>query len=57
MKATVKATDYYACTRPGAHRFPNAAERRICLEKIVEGALAAGITLAVVLIAVVLLTM
>jgi len=58
MKAsTANANRYYISNRPGAHRFPNSAENRLCAEKIVEGALAAMITLAVVAITVVLLTL
>lgn len=58
MKArTVTAHNYYISTRPGAHRFPNATERRLCAEKVVEAAIAAMITLSVVVIAVVLLTL
>lgn len=54
---TVSNRTYYACTMPGANRFPNSAQRRLTAEKLVEGALAAVITLSVVLVAVVLLTM
>ena len=58
MKTTVaKANAYYACKTPGACRYPNAAERRNYLEKIVDGALAAAITLATIVIVMVLLTM
>lgn len=48
---------YYTCQIPGGHKLPNAAERRYYLEKIVNGLLAAAITLSVVLITVVLVTM
>lgn len=54
---TVSSRNYYACTEPGASRFPNSADRHITAEQIVEGALAAVITLAVVLVTVVLLTL
>ena len=48
MKAyTVNPNRYYISHRPGAHRFPNAAQQRLCAEKIVEAALAAMITLSV----------
>ena len=58
MKAnTVSANRYYISNRPGAHRFPNAAQQRLCAEKIVEAALGAMITLSVVVITVVLLTL
>ena len=57
MRSNTVKTSYYACTKPGAHRYPNAADRRITAEKLVEGAMAAAITLAVVLILVVLFTM
>lgn len=58
MKArTINSQNYYSSTRPGAHRFPNAAERRLCAEKVVEGALAAMITLSVIAITIVLLTL
>ena len=58
MKATtVNANRYYISNRPGAHRFPNAAQQRLCAERIVEAALAALITLSIVAITVVLLTL
>lgn len=58
MKArTINPHSYYSSTCPGAHRFPNAGERRLCIEKVVEGALAAMITLSVIAITVVLLTL
>lgn len=57
MRSNTVKTSYYACTKPGAHRYPNAADRRITAEKLVEGAMAAAITLAVVMILVVLFTM
>ncbi len=58
MKAhTVNNNRYYISHRPGAHRFPNAAEQKLCAEKIVEAALAAMITLSIVVITVVLLTL
>ena len=58
MKAhSMNTSRYYISDRPGAHRFPNSADQRICAEKIVESALAAMITLAVIAITVVLLTL
>lgn len=58
MKAhTVNATAYYTCNEPGAHKLPNAAQRRYYTEKVVDGLLAAAITLAVLVIGVVLITM
>lgn len=58
MKAqTINATAYYTCNEPGAHKLPNAAQRRYYTEKVVDGILAAAITLAVLLIGVVLVTM
>lgn len=54
---TVNATAYYTCNEPGAHKLPNAAERRYFAEKLVDSLLAAAITLAVVVIGLVLLTM
>ena len=58
MKAyTVNPNRYYISQRPGAHRFPTAAQQRLCAEKIVEAALAAMITLSVIAITVVLLTL
>lgn len=58
MKAqTINATTYYTCNEPGAHKLPNAAQRRYYTEKVVDGILAAAITLAVLLIGVVLVTM
>ena len=58
MKAhTVNPNRYYISNRPGAHRFPNATEQRLCAEKIIEAALAAMITLSIVAISVVLLTL
>ena len=54
---TVSANRYYACKHPGAARYPNAATKRYYLEKLVDGALAAAITLASVIIAMVLITM
>ena len=57
MKTSTVKTTYYACTKPGAHRYPNSANRRISAEQLVEGAMAAAITLAAILILVVLITM
>ena len=57
MKINTVKTSYYACSEPGSHRYPNAAQRRITAEKLVEGAMAAAITLAAILILVVLITM
>lgn len=58
MKAqTINATAYYTCNEPGAHKLPNAAQRRYYTEKVIDGILAAAITLAVLLIGVVLVTM
>ena len=58
MKAyTVNPNRYYISHRPGAQRFPKAAQQRLCAEKIVEAALAAMITLSVIAITVVLLTL
>lgn len=58
MKAnTISATAYYTCNEPGAHKFPNAAQRRYYAEKVVDGLLAAAITLAILVIGVVLITM
>lgn len=53
----VNTNTYYACKAPGACRFPNAADRRYFLEKLVDGALAAAITLASIVIVMVLVTM
>lgn len=58
MKAhTVSNNQYYACKVPGSQRFPNAAGKRYYLDKIADGALAAAIALAAVVIVIVLLTM
>lgn len=58
MKAhTVTAAEYYAAKAPGANRYPNSANRRYYLEKIVDSVLAAAITLAVVVVIMVLVTM
>lgn len=58
MKAhTVDPIAYYTCNKPGAHKLPNAATRRYFLERIVDGLLAAAITLAAVVVLVVLVTM
>ncbi len=54
---TVNPTAYYACSEPGAHKLPNAATGRYFLEKIVDGLLAAAITLGTVLVLIVLVTM
>lgn len=54
---TVPTTRYYACKAPGAARYPNAANKRYYLEKLVDGALALAITLATVVIALVLITL
>lgn len=54
---TVSASRYYACKHPGGTRYPNAASKRYYLEKLVDGALAAAITLAVVIIIMVMVTM
>ena len=43
---TVTAATYYAAKDPRAHRYPNAANRRFYAEKIVDGLLAAAITVA-----------
>ena len=51
MKAqTVTAATYYAAKDPRAHRYPNAVKRRFYAEKIVDGLLAAAITVAAVVI-------
>ena len=58
MKAhTVSAKTYYACKFPGGHLFPNAVDKRITAEKVVDILLSAAITLAVMVIGLVLLTM
>lgn len=58
MKAhTVDPVAYYTCREPGAHKLPNAATRRYFLEKVVDGLLAAAISLATVVVLVVLVTM
>lgn len=54
---TVDPTAYYACNESGAHKLPNAATRRYFLEKVIDGLLAAAITLAAVVVLVVLATM
>ena len=53
----IRSTAYYACTAPSGHNRPNAATGRYYLEKIVDGFLPAAITLAVVVFAIVLITM
>lgn len=53
----IRSTAYYACKVPGGNKLPNAATGRYYLEKIVDGILATAITLAVVVIAIVLITM
>jgi hypothetical protein len=51
MKArTITAATYYAAKDPRAHRYPNAAKRRFYAEKIVDGILAAAITVATIVI-------
>lgn len=50
-------TAYYTCKHPGGHKLPNAATRQYYMEKLVDGLLAAAITLAAVVITVVLITM
>ena len=55
--STVSANKYYVCKHQNACRYPNAASRRYTIEKIVNGVLAAMITLSAVTIAVVLVTM
>lgn len=57
MKSNTVKTSYYACTKPGAHRYPNSAQRRITAEQLVEGAIVAAITLSAILVLVVLFTM
>jgi len=58
MKAqTAAPTAYYACKVPGGHKLPNAATRRYYIEKLVDGLLAAAITLAAIVVLVVLITM
>ncbi len=58
MKAqTANVTAYYACHKPGAHKLPNAAEKRYWAEKVVDSLLSAAITLGVLLISMVLITM
>lgn len=58
MKAnTVSTKSYYACSTPGASRYPNAADRKDLAHRIVDGILAAAITLAAVLCLVVLVTL
>lgn len=47
---TVTAATYYAAKDPRAHRYPNAANRRFYAEKVVDGLLAAAITVAAVVI-------
>ena len=53
---TVNAVQYHICSLPGGKKLPNAASRRYQLEKIVDGLLAAAISLSVVLITIVLVT-
>lgn len=58
MKAqTATVSAYYSSKAPGAHRYPNSASRRYFLEKVVDGVLAAVITLGVVVSIIVVLTM
>lgn len=54
---TVSPKNYYACKVPGGHSFPNAADRHITAEKVVDVLLSAAITLAIIVIGLVLLTM
>lgn len=48
MKATAIRTNYFPRPRVQTYRFPNAADRRITAEKVVDTLLAAGIVLGVV---------
>ena len=51
MKATyMQPCNYYTCRRGTARRYPNSASRRYFLEKLLDTALAAAITVAVVAI-------
>ena len=47
---TVTATTYYAAKDPRAHRYPNAVKRHFYAEKIIDGILAAAITIAAIVI-------
>ena len=47
---TVSPTAYYAAKDPRANRYPNAARRTYFLERIMDGMLAAAITVAAVVI-------
>lgn len=49
MKATC-IRNYYACRRGFSYRYPNSADRRYFLEKLLDTVLAAAITVAVVAI-------
>lgn len=42
--------DYYACRRGCTYRYPNSADRRYFLERLLDTVLAAAITVAVVAI-------
>ena len=47
---TVTAAAYYAAKDPRASRYPNAADRHYFLERIIDGFLAAAITVAIVVV-------
>lgn len=58
MKAhSISAKTYYACKLPGGKSLPNASDKHLTAEKLVDSLLAAAITLAVVVIGLVLITM
>ena len=57
MKSNTVNNRYYACKVPGAHRYPNAAQRKDIAHRIVDGALAALITLGAVLAIMVVVTL
>lgn len=58
MKAyAIQSIQYHTCALPGGQKLPNAATRRYHLEKTVDTLLAAAIMVAVVVIALVLVTM
>lgn len=57
MKSNTANNRYYACKVPGAHRYPNAAQRKDIAHRIVDGALAALITLGAVLAIMVVVTL
>lgn len=46
----VTAAVYYAAKDPNANRYPNAASRRYFAERILDGVLAAAITVSVVVV-------